>query len=322
LKTNYGTLSSSQAQPLQSSSAALIFHPHASPPNNHETSEHTSCSFYLVLMGPRWKGKGSEAKALADPMSKIVLQLQSSLIKSEAQGLLCGCSVLLGTEAQEADLLNRSCFGVPITTSEKSKQWFQLGMEEAFYLHYSLKCLMIVDENKHLMNDEQLWLYMKSKKETFPDFYKAYSHLRMKNWVVMSGVRYGVDFVAYRHHPALIHSEFAVLVLSPEEENGCWHGNSRLRTWSDIHCTTRLCGGVVKTLLVLNVSRNGDNAITPSCTEKFTVYEYTIARWLPERCREDHMVVKSKTSDSAVAEDGTDMQVPSKVLGTPPIEEG
>ncbi|XP_062082003.1 tRNA-splicing endonuclease subunit Sen2-1-like [Humulus lupulus] len=272
-------------------------------------------------MGPRWKGKGSEAKALADPMSKIVLQLQSSLIKSEAQGLLCGCNVFLGAEAQEAGLLNRSCFGVPITTAEKEKQWFQLGMEEAFYLHYSLKCLMIVDENKRLMNDEELWLYMKSKKETFPDFYKAYSHLRMKNWVVMSGVRYGVDFVAYRHHPALIHSDFAVLVLSPEEEKGCGDGNSRLRTWSDIHCTTRLCSGVVKTLLVLNVSRNGADAISSSCVEKFTVYEYTITRWLPERCREVHMVVKNETSSCTVAEDETNIQVPSKVLETPHVEE-
>ncbi|PON96386.1 tRNA-splicing endonuclease [Trema orientale] len=257
-------------------------------------------------MGPRWKGKGSEAKALGDPMSKIVSQLQSSLSQSEAQGLLCGCSVLLGAKAQEADLLNRSCFGVTITTAEKDRQWFQLSMEEAFYLHYSLKCLKIVDEDRRLMNDEELLLYMKSKKETFPDFYKAYSHLRMKNWVVMSGVRYGVDFVAYRHHPALVHSEFAVLVLSSEEE-GCGGANARLRTWSDIHCTTRLCSGVVKTLLVLNVSRNGhgDGAISLSRTEKYTIYEYTIKRWLPERCREDHGLVKSESSSCTIAEDGT-----------------
>lgn len=257
-------------------------------------------------MGPRWKGKGSQAKALADPMSKIVVQLQSSLIQSKTQGLLCGCSVLLGAEAQEADLLNRSCFGVPITTAEKDKQWFQLGMEEAFYLQYYLKCLKIVDEDKRFLNDEELWLYMKSKKETFADFYKAYSHLRTKNWVVMSGVRYGVDFVAYHHHPALVHSEFAVLVLSSKEE-GCGDANARLRSWSDIHCTTRLCSGVVKTLLVLNISRNccGDGAISPSCIEKYTIYEYTVTRWLPERCREDQTVVKSKSSSCTVAEDGT-----------------
>ncbi|PON72221.1 hypothetical protein PanWU01x14_066120 [Parasponia andersonii] len=55
------------------------------------------------------------------------------------------------------------------------------GMEEVFYLYDYVKCLKIVDEDKRLINDETLWLYMKSKKETFPDFYKAYCHLRKKN---------------------------------------------------------------------------------------------------------------------------------------------
>lgn len=115
---------------------------------------------------------------------------------------------------------------------------------------------------------------MKSQKPNFPDLYEAYSHLRVRNWVVMSGVRFGVDFVAYRHHPALVHSEFTVLVLS----GGNYH---RLRVWSDVHCTARLCSGVVKTLLVLEIDKNGHGV-------------GTISRWLPERCREDsHTLVES-----------------------------
>ncbi|THG23818.1 hypothetical protein TEA_001614 [Camellia sinensis var. sinensis] len=78
-------------------------------------------------MGPRWKGKESEAKALADPMSKIVSQLKSSLIQSDSRGLLSGCSVLLEVETEQTALLNRSCFGRPIITAQKDKQWFQLG---------------------------------------------------------------------------------------------------------------------------------------------------------------------------------------------------
>ncbi|EXB98580.1 tRNA-splicing endonuclease subunit Sen2-2 [Morus notabilis] len=249
-------------------------------------------------MGPRWKGKGSAAKALGDPMSKIVSQLQSSLIQSDAKALLSGSNMLLVTDSLQADLLNRACFGVPITSSEKYKQWFQLGMEEAFYLSHSLKCLKILNKDECLMNDQQLWQHMKSKKPTFPDFYKAYSHLRAKNWVVMSGVRYGVDFVAYRHHPALVHSEFAVLVFS--EGDGV--ANERLRVWSDIHCTTRLCSGVVKTLLVLEINKNGHDVDSPSCVEEYNVIEYTITRWLPERCREDHNVVKSESCNCTISE--------------------
>ena len=110
-----------------------------------------------------------------------------------------------------------------------------------------------------------IWDYMTSKKASFPHFFKAYSHLRDKNWVVRSGHRYGVDFVAYRHHPSLVHSEYAVLVLS----EGNADGNDRLRVWSDYQCTLRLCGSVAKTLLTLHVNRNGANLIgsSPSCLE-------------------------------------------------------
>ncbi|XP_022146301.1 tRNA-splicing endonuclease subunit Sen2-1 [Momordica charantia] len=236
-------------------------------------------------MGPRWKGKGSEAKALADPMSKIVLQLQSSLTQSDAQGLLSGCSVLYQADEEQTDLFNRACFGRPIVTADKDKQWFQLGVEEAFYLSCHLKCLKIVDGQDCEKNAEQLWEYMKSQKATFPEFYKAYQHLRMKNWVVRPGSQYGVDFVAYRHHPALVHSEFAVLVLS--EGGGDSNENGRLRVWSDFLCTIRLCGSVAKTLLVLSVNNNGSSSVSPSFLDSYSIEERTVTRWSPEQCREN-----------------------------------
>uniref|UniRef100_A0A6M2F2N0 tRNA-intron lyase n=1 Tax=Populus davidiana TaxID=266767 RepID=A0A6M2F2N0_9ROSI len=237
-------------------------------------------------MGPRWKGKGAEAKALADPMSEIVSQLQSSLLQSNACASLSGCSVLLAAGTEQTELLTRACFGKPIITAEKDKQWFQLGLEEAFYLCYSLKCLKIAGEDNCVKNDLDLWLYMKLKKEKFPDFYKAYSHLRMKNWVLRPGLQYGVDFVAYRHHPSLVHSEYAVIVLS-EGDTG------RLRVWSDFHCTIRLCGSVAKTLLILNVDKNGHGAISPSRLERYSVEECTITRWSPEQSRDDKKASES-----------------------------
>ncbi|KAJ0021474.1 hypothetical protein Pint_32233 [Pistacia integerrima] len=243
-------------------------------------------------MLPRWKGKAAKAKAFADPMSKIVSELQSSLVQSEAHALLSGCSALLAVESEQTDLLNRACFGRAIATTEKEKQWFQLSMEEAFYLCHSLKCLKIkVGEDNCPKNDEELWDYMKSKKEKFPLFYKAYSHLRNKNWVVRSGSQYGVDFVAYCHHPSLVHSQYAVLVLSEGDDGD--NANQRLREWSDIHCTIRLCGSVAKTLLVLNINKNGQVTVSPSCLEGYAVEERTIMRWSPQQCREDQTVVEN-----------------------------
>lgn len=237
-------------------------------------------------MAPRWKGKDAQAKkdaeaeALKEPMSKIVSQHKSSLVQSDTCGLLSDNSVQLAVGVEQLDLLDKACFGRPVRTIEKDKHWFQLSFEEAFYLCYSLKCLKINGSGTGPQNDEELWHYMKSKKETFPCFYKAYSHLRMKYWVVRSGSQYGVDFVIYRHHPSRVHSEYGVLVLSDGEDKDL---NGRLRVWSDIHCTTRLVGSVAKILLVLHVNKIGNNNESPLCLANYTVEECTITRWSPEQ---------------------------------------
>ncbi|KAJ0966099.1 hypothetical protein J5N97_027237 [Dioscorea zingiberensis] len=236
------------------------------------------------LTGTRWKAKGFADIAQANPMSGIITELQASLSESQAHAMLSGCSdTLLEATPELADLLNRACFGKQINAYEKDKQWFQLGPEEAFYLHHALNCLTIIGQNGNAMNAMELWEFMASRRSTFPQLYKAYSHLRSKNWVVRSGLQYGVDFVAYRHHPALVHSEFAVLVVLDGEE-------SRLRVWSDLQCSLRVCGGVAKTLLVLSVvKRNTELAALVPCWDEYAVIEErTITRWVPEQCREVH----------------------------------
>ncbi|KAL1315076.1 hypothetical protein HN51_041860 [Arachis hypogaea] len=248
-------------------------------------------------MVPRWKGKDAKAKkdaeaeALKEPMSNIISELQSSLVQSDAYGILSNKSVHYAAGAEQIVLLDKACFGRPVGTVEKDKVWFQLSLEEAFFLCYSMNCLKINGGNRIPRTNEDLWHYMKSRKETFPNFFKAYSHLRMKNWVVRSGFQYGVDFVVYRHHPSRVHSEYGVLVLSDGET--VKDVNGRLRVWSDVHCATRLVGSVAKTLLVLYISKNGSRddspsclADSPSCLANYTVEERTIARWSPEQCRE------------------------------------
>ncbi|KAF6175947.1 hypothetical protein GIB67_003435 [Kingdonia uniflora] len=243
-------------------------------------------------MGPRWKDNGSKATALADPMSNIVARLQSSLIQSGTCGFLSGCGVLLEISHDQVGLLNHACFGRPVTTADTDTNWFRLSLEEAFYMHHCLKCVEIIGEDKSPKRDDELWECMKLKKRTFLEFYKAYSHLRGKNWVVRSGSQYGVDFVAYRHHPALVHSEYAVIVSSEAEG----HENCRLKLWSDFECTVRLSGSVAKTLLVLHIKSNENCTFSPSCLEGYTVEERTITRWSPEQRREDQPIVKAESS--------------------------
>ncbi|RAL46111.1 hypothetical protein DM860_006265 [Cuscuta australis] len=236
------------------------------------------------MMAPRWKGKGAESKALADPMSSIVSNLHSSLLQSNSTGSLVDSTILFEANAEKTDLLNRACFGRPRITAQKVTQWFEFSLEEAFYLCCSLKCITIVDQNQCQISVKELWEHMTHKRDNFPLMCKAYCHLRSKNWVVRSGSQYGVDFVAYRHHPALVHSEYAVLVFPPE-------GGGRLRVWSDYHCTLRLCGSVAKTLLVLYVEENNNVAVeSPWNLDNYVVEERIVTRWSPEQCREDKVV--------------------------------
>ncbi|CAN6456980.1 unnamed protein product [Victoria cruziana] len=257
-------------------------------------------------MGPRWKGKGSEQLALTDPMSKIVSKLQCCLTESKSCASLSNEVVLFEAEPEQADLLNRACFGRPMATVAKDMQWFQLGLEEAFYLSNALNCLTVLGEDGSPKDLQELGKCMKDRRNVFPMMYKAYSHLRMKNWVVRPGSQYGVDFVVYRHHPALVHSEYAALVVWDGEDE---FGKARMRVWSDWHCMLRVCGSVAKSLLVLSISGVNRSDQFPACLDEWTIEEFTIARWDAQQHREDEVPpkvenrCKNSASDSSALSD-------------------
>ena len=245
------------------------------------------------MSGPRWKkgkdGKDFSALAAANPMSGIVAELQSSLKRSDLVATLSsrGGDAVLRVNPQQALLLNRAAFGRAVESAAGAEKqwWFQLGAEEVFYLCHALKCVAVESEGEKRMNEGELWDHLCTASESFPEMYRAYSHLRSKNWVVRSGLQYGTDFVAYRHHPALVHSEFAVVVVPEGASFGGRCG--RLNVWSDLLCALRASGSVAKTLLVLTVS-GGDCELmrSPDCLEQLVVHERTITRWIAQQCRE------------------------------------
>ena len=69
------------------------------------------------------------------------------------------------------------------------------------------ECALGASEVWCLINTSELWLLLK-KIEGY--IYKAYHHLRQRNWIVRNGKQYGTDFIAYRHHPSQVHAEYVV----------------------------------------------------------------------------------------------------------------
>lgn len=248
--------------------------------------------FNMELSGPRWKGKNFTQIANSNPMSEIVTKLEVCLSISESTALLIGTDFLLETTPELTDLLNRTSFGRQLKTSHDAKQYFQLSPEETFYLHHSLKCLKVSINSTDSTNSNDLWNYMRTRRELFPIYYRAYLHLRSKNWVVKLGTRNGVDYVVYRHHPALVHSEYAVIVDWEKEkkEKKC----DRLKVWSDMHCAIRACNGVAKAVLLLSVMGCDVNFSLPEFLERTVVDERRITRWIPSQCRDDCELVEKK----------------------------
>ncbi|KAJ3679403.1 hypothetical protein LUZ60_017414 [Juncus effusus] len=241
----------------------------------------------MELSGPRWKGKDFSNLAKSNPISQIITQLKSSLSSSKTTVVFDGTNFYLKTLPFQTYLLNCASFGREIfKTSEKDEQHFVFDSEETFYLFHELKCINVISrENRTQISEGELWNHMRSKNELFPVFYKAYSHLRNKNWVVKSGHNYQVDFVAYRHHPALVHAEYGVVVdLERERGERKW---GRIRNLDDLGGLIRICNGVAKTILVLGIWGFDENDLgCLNCLEKMIVDERTITRWVASQSRE------------------------------------
>lgn len=257
--------------------------------------------------GGRWKSREAAADALEEPISSLYKQMREW---EPVQALLAHSSVILSIDFSKAQVLNRACFGKPIyaatsppcsaTSTSTRSPWipevnaepdnarlFQLGLEEAFFLASHVGCIIICKqtvEGLEAMPTEEAWRCMQSSRPEFGYLYIAYAHFRGKHWVVRSGIQYGADFMAYRHHPALVHSDYAVVVMVEGQEE-------RLKTWTELQAMNRLCGSVAKTLLLLHIipKCEGPDLSSPLCQGDFAVEAVEVRRWLPEKNREENV---------------------------------
>lgn len=123
---------------------------------------------------------------------------------SQFCGYFTGMSVdVIGEQSEKFILNEHGCFGIgsDIADNEAAEilqeKILHLFMEEAFFLHHSLKCLRIMDlDNCELKTVDILNKFCSVK----PDFiikYVSYVFLRSKNWIVKSGLKFGGDFCKF-----------------------------------------------------------------------------------------------------------------------------
>lgn len=70
--------------------------------------------------------------------------------------------------------------------------------EEAFFLHYSLRCLRVMDFNQtHELTTYEMLEKFCTNDAKFIQKFVVYHHYRSKNWVVKSGIKFGGEFRKY-----------------------------------------------------------------------------------------------------------------------------
>ncbi|KAG0646678.1 tRNA-splicing 2 [Hyphodiscus hymeniophilus] len=201
----------------------------------------------------------------------------------------------------------------PAKTEEQ--EHFQLTLEEAFFLAYSLGALTILDPvTKSPISNKDLFKVFR-RSSYFPPLtnasfapddpfmlnYVVYHHFRSLGWVVRGGVKFAVDFMLYNRGPVFSHAEFAVVIL-PSYSDPYWSSDVSLqnyvkgkekRTWAWFHCINRVITQVRKTLVLVYVDipsplNDGDEEDigVDGVLARYKVREVVMQRWLSNRQRD------------------------------------
>lgn len=98
--------------------------------------------------------------------------------------------VPMETDAKKPELeLNLVVDPFPIEES------LALSPEEAFFLHYSLRCLRVIDFNQtHELTTEEMLETFCNSDSKFIERYVVFHYYRSKNWIVKSGIKFGGEF--------------------------------------------------------------------------------------------------------------------------------
>ena len=166
-------------------------------------------------------------------------------------------------------------------TQEPSELFLELS--EAFFLSYSLGCLLVTDGQTELSLQHQ-WRLYSALQPDFPVLYRVYHHFRSLGWVVRRGHTMGTDWVLYKGSPAVSHSTYSVRVEMVHAEKGVVVKDVVRRLgWADILGSSRVMGAVKKELVVARVGVRGDKSdwSSPHCLHSMTVSTLRLRRWVP-----------------------------------------
>lgn len=108
---------------------------------------------------------------------------------NENQSIPMDSDLMEGTSRQTDPQMNLVVDPFPI------EETLSLLLEEAFFLHFSLRCLKVMNfDQTHEYTTEELFDKFCNADPHFIQRFVVYQYYRAKNWVVKSGLKFGGDF--------------------------------------------------------------------------------------------------------------------------------
>jgi tRNA-splicing endonuclease subunit Sen2 len=198
-----------------------------------------------------------------------------------------------------------------------NQEHLQLSSEEAFYLSYSLGVLDVIDpRSNRAITDQTSLLQLFRCYSSFPPVspstlkpddhfllsYVVYHHFRSLGWTVRDGIKFAVDYLLYERGPAFNHAAFAIMII-PSYTHSYWfetperarevERKKAKKSWHWLHCTNRVQGQVVKTLVLVYVDVPPPFAVDEasagdigSLLRRYKVREFCVQRWNANRNRD------------------------------------
>lgn len=168
-------------------------------------------------------------------------------------------------------------------------EYLQLSSEEALYLAHEVGVLEVQGSLavEKCYTPCELWNCFCECDEHFIEKYIAYRYYRHRGWVPKSGLKFGVDFLLYKHGPAFYHSSYAVVVRMVDKPNDLGHGEL---TWHSVISLCRVNDSAMKDLLICYIIKppnlGKEELQSPSCVSRFLVEEMFVNRWVPDKERD------------------------------------
>ena len=152
-----------------------------------------------------------------------------------------------------------------------------LSLVEAFYLSHAMRALSVHSPSgHHTMDHLELWRAFLAVDSTHPVRYAAYHHLRTHGWVPRCGLKFGVEYLAYREGVGQYHSSYCVKVRDVSKACGMDAGPG----WLEVTALQRVAEGAGKNLVVMDVVVPSNATMdNPECVQQFAIQETLVRRW-------------------------------------------